>query len=100
MVLAAADEFPHIVQDPVELSEAARWFLELAEENRRQGRGSLAGVAVSRAAIALSIGAGDPGEARDLISAARPPARSPSAKPPGTSALPPPSSATPSQHYS
>jgi hypothetical protein len=70
VVLAAADEFPHIVQDPVELSEAARWFLELAEENRRQGRGSLAGVAVSRAAIALSIGAGDPGEARDLISAA------------------------------
>jgi hypothetical protein len=69
VVLAAADEFPHVAQGPEELSEAARWFLELAEENRQQGRGTLAGVAVSRAAIALAIGAGDPADARDLISA-------------------------------
>jgi hypothetical protein len=65
-VLQAAMAFPEEVVPPRALADAAEWFMHLAKRNREQGRKDFAGLATSRAALALAV-AGDRKQVISLI---------------------------------
>lgn len=64
-IFAAVTASPERVGSMRDLADAASWFIDVADKNR-EGRPAIAGIAASRAAIALAV-AGDHEQVRHLL---------------------------------